>query len=163
MWEWDCRNENSAKGRKSSITHVVIMHFGLFELRLYLGHWKIVCILLTWSQASRWISYPSLHSTPQWFQVLKIWFLSKHFLTQISALLPYMYIYNSSMVASFSSSTYFIFRYGIFRCTSVLATEVEADAFAMEVEVDASTVEEAEASNFAMERETEEEEEEELE
>ena len=62
------------------------------------------------------------------------------------------------MVASFSSSTYFIFRYGIFRCTSVLATEAEADAVAMEVEVevevDASAVEEAEASNFAMERET---------
>ena len=60
------------------------------------------------------------------------------------------------MVASFSSSTYFIFRYGIFRCTSVLATEAEADAVAteVEVEVDASAVEEAEASNFAMERET---------
>ena len=65
-----------------------------------------------------------------------------------------MHISNSSMVASFSSSTYFIFRYGIFRCTSVLATEAEADAFATEVEVDASAVEEAEASNFAMERET---------
>ena len=162
MWEWDCRNENLAKGRKSSNTHIVIMHFWLLESRLSLGHWTIVCILLTWSQTSRWISYPSLHWPPQWFRVLKIWFLSKHFLTQISALLPYIHISNSSMVASFSSSTYFIFRYGIFRCTSVLATEAEADAVAteVEVEVDASAVEEAEASNFAMERETEEEEEE---
>ena len=154
MWEWDCGNENLAKGRKSRNTHIVIMHFWLLESRLSLGHWTIVCILLTWSQTSRWISYPSLHVPPQWFRVLKIWFLSKHFLTQISALLPYMHISNSSMVASFSSSTYFIFRYGIFRCTSVLATEAEADAFATEVEVDASAVEEAEASNFAMERET---------
>lgn len=81
----------------------------------------------------------------------------------MSALLPYTYISNSSIVASFSSSTYFIFRYGIFHCTSVLATKAEADAFATDVEVDASTVEEAEASNFAMEREAEEEEEEELE
>ena len=165
MWEWDCRNENLAKGRKSSNTRIVIMHFWLLESRLYLGHWTIVCILLTWSQTSRWISYPSLHLPPQWFRVLKIWFLSKHFLTQISALLPYMHISNSSMVASFSSSTYFIFRYGIFRCTSVLATEAEADAVAteveveVEVEVDASAVEEVEASKFAMERETEEEEE----
>ena len=69
-----------------------------------------------------------------------------------------MHISNSSTVAYFSSSTYFIFRYGIFRCTSVLATEAEADAVATEVkvEVDASAVEEAEASNFAMEREKEE-------
>ena len=115
MWEWDCRNENLAKGRKSRNTHIVIMHFWLLESRLSLGHWTIVCILLTWSQTSRWISYPSLHLPPQWFRVLKIWFLSKHFLTQLSTLLPYMYISNSSMVASFSSSTYFIFRYGIFR------------------------------------------------
>ena len=138
MWEWDCRNENLAKGRKSRNTHIVIMHFWLLESRLSLGHWTIVCILLTWSQtsSSRWISYPSLHLPPQWFRVLKIWFLSKHFLTQISALLPYMHISNSSMVASFSSSTYFIFRYGIFRCTSVLATEAEADAVATEVEVE---------------------------
>ena len=59
------------------------------------------------------------------------------------------------MVASFSSLTYFVFRYCIFCCTSVLAMETEADAFV--VEVDASTMEEAEASNFATEREAEEE------